>query len=162
MLGHPLSHYSGLINCYVADFSQDNTAWNFNQIFVCTLNDNRQLIYNPYYVDTYRIGENYMYVFTIPPGQEGNYQLFLKGKYSQFSQEYKDYLVSRIGRPDIQNSTIYRILYRTPDGRKQIEERIGTVLPPGAEVASVPNLERETYGYVELSSGVSSSQIIEE
>lgn len=158
MLGHPMSHYSGLVDAYLADFAQDNTEWNFNKIFVLTLHDNSQLRYNPYYIDSYPQGDRFMYVFEIPLGQEDNYQLFIIGKYSLISQDYKDYLVSRIERPDIQNHTLYKILYKTPDGRRQIEERIGVELPPGAEVASVPSLDRETFGYVEVTAALNQTE----
>lgn len=151
MIGHPLSYFKALVHCYIADFEQEDNDLNFNKIFILTLENNDQLIYNHYFLKNYRTKNNgYMYVFDVPVVFVENYQLFLDGKYSHFTTEYKDFLVSKITRKDVMTSVIYKVLYRTADARKQVEDRVGQKLPLDAEVLSALNFAEETYGFSEI------------
>lgn len=151
MLGHHVSYYKGIINCYLADFDHAYDDWNFNKIFVLTLENNDQLKYNSYYLSAYIIegntGRKYMYVFDIPIIYFENYELFIQGKYSQFTQIYKDHLVSSIKLKPVQDHTVYKVIYKTAGMKKEIEDRIGQLLHDSAEVFSIPDLKQETYGH---------------
>lgn len=150
MINETLGSYKGLINCYIADFSQSNNTINFNRIFILTSQENDHLKDNIYYENSYKLGGNTMYVFKIPPVHLDDYKIFLSSKYSEFTDDYKDYLISKIVRKDLQNSTVYQVLHRSNIARKQIEDRIGESLPKNAEVLSAIDFAHETYGYNEI------------
>lgn len=148
MTGYAFREISGAVNCYIADFEQTSNELNFNKIFLLTTKENLSVVKSYHFFKEYRTKDNkFMYVFHIPEEFVPDYKKFLDGKYSTFSDAYKNVLISKITRPEVQTSQIYKILYKTEEARKTIENRIGQKLPPGAEVLSAIRYEDETYMY---------------
>jgi hypothetical protein len=97
MVGKNWKEFSGLINCYIGDTvkGQEYT----NNIFV--LFNSTTELYNHkinfltghnLYVTNYSYDEYEMYVYKIANGLEKDYQIFKQGKYSEFSDVYKNHI----------------------------------------------------------------------
>lgn len=84
-----------------------------------------------------------LYTFRIPEKYLNDYDRFLNGQYSQFSDAYKDRILKFHESGPM--SVIGQILYKSNDRRKALEEKLETVLPEDAEVFSVPDIAKETY-----------------
>lgn len=150
MINEPLGSFKSLLNCFIADFTQSKNQYNFNRIFILTNVENSQLRSNVHYQEEYLINEKFMYVFRIPSYRLEDYKIFLSSKYSEFSEDYKALLIGKIVRKDIQNSTVYQVLHKSAVAKKQIEDRIGQLIPANAEVLSAIDFAVETYGYNEI------------
>lgn len=85
-----------------------------------------------------------MYVFNLPKEHAKNYDLFIQGKYSQFSKEYKDKIQAFHGLKA--DSNIMDILYKREKAFLTAEERYGIKhIPRNQEAASIPDLDVECY-----------------
>jgi len=105
----------------------------------------------PNFIDTHDPdGFTVLYVFDVPEKHMRNYELFLKGKYSQMSTAYKHRILQF--HAVTKSSSIGQILYRSKARKLELEERIVDPakyakerFPDDAEVYSIPNLKTETY-----------------
>jgi len=142
------SNYPNLINSYLGDIV-NKPEYNYEKIFVhLKYRDDKNIINRPYYNSFYRDQDidgniSYIYIFDIPDHFNLDYKLFCDGAYSRFSKRYKDQILSLIRTRPIQNSPTYKVLYKTLDLKKIIEDMIGEDLPMDAEVCSITNLSRE-------------------
>ena len=91
-----------------------------------------------------------MYVFDIPRRFEDDYNKFCNGQYSEISDEAKGLLIKHTGIKPVMNSQVYKVLYKTADQKKKIEDLIGEKLPLSAEVCSRPNLDDEVYNVLSI------------
>ena len=85
-----------------------------------------------------------MFIFKVPSDYQKVYDFFKKGKYSEFPQAYK---IKILEFHNIINEEhkVAKVLYRHPDLRKDLEERLEVTLADKSEVSSVPNLDIEIY-----------------
>ena len=85
-----------------------------------------------------------MFVFNVPEDYQDIYDLYLAGKYSEFPQDYK---IQIFKFHNITEAThrVAQVLFKHPDIREELEERLGVELPEDVEVSSVPDMELETY-----------------
>ena len=85
-----------------------------------------------------------MFVFSVPEDYQDIYDLYLAGKYSEFPQDYK---IQIFKFHNINEAThrVAQVLFKHPDIREELEERLGVELPEDVEVSSVPDMELETY-----------------
>jgi|GEM_PF-3991291 len=154
MLQKTKSQYSGYVNTYVADMGpgNPNPKWNFDKLFVVTTNPNKFVHSSPHFHTTYldKPSKNYVLVMNIPDEFENDYSLFLDGKYSQFSQDYKDTITDRILTKPIDKNFVYRILYKPEIGVKELEKRIGQKIPENAEILDKPHLDQEILNYHQI------------
>jgi hypothetical protein len=70
-----------------------------------------------------------------------NIQLVYKGKYSKTTDSYKEKIL-KFNKVGI-GSLIYSILYKTPNLRTELEERLGVTLGDESELCSAPIAEEE-------------------
>lgn len=92
---------------------------------------------------------SFFYKYLIPNEFCKEFDYFITGKYSKFSNKAKEIICySNNGghRKNIENSLVYKVLYKTPDRKQFIEDRLGVKLPIEAELFSIPNIEEELYG----------------
>jgi hypothetical protein len=84
-----------------------------------------------------------MFYFDVPYNRMKEYKLFLQSKYSQVSDEYKQRILKfhNFGT----KSEVYGVLYKTKERRKVLEETLDVYISEDAEVASLLNIEKETY-----------------
>tara|TARA_R110000824_G_scaffold361127_4_gene548922 strand:+ start:10690 stop:11262 length:573 start_codon:yes stop_codon:yes gene_type:complete len=85
-----------------------------------------------------------MFIFNVPKEHQEVYDLFKKGKYSKFPQLYK---IKILDFHNIINEEhkVAKVLYRHPDLKEELEERLEVNLPKESEVSSVPDLNIEIY-----------------
>lgn len=100
-------------------------------------------------------------VFTIPDKYLKNFDLFIRGKYSKFDEDYKQIVCNYFGKRSINDSHIvseYNTLYPQEFKRKFIAKRIYEekdmqkglkILNEIYEVLDPPNLEKEMYKSIE-------------
>jgi len=88
-----------------------------------------------------------LFLFNIPLKWYNDYLLFINGKYSEFSNEYKNLLLSfyRMGGNKDYVREIEIILNKSEERRIFLEEQLNAKLPKNAEVASIINWQDEIY-----------------
>lgn len=84
-----------------------------------------------------------MYVFNVSMIYEEDFLKFVKGKYSEMSEEYKVKILDFHSMK--KTHEVYGILYKTDARKVKVEKRIGQKLPASAELYHVINEDRETY-----------------
>lgn len=104
-------------------------------------------------LDNYHV----MYVFNMTDRQKKIFELFKKGKYSKFPDDYKKTVLSfNIGNQLLSTEDIYRtitygILYKTKLQKKRIEDKIDLKLSEKQEYYSIPIEKEEVYnGDIEI------------
>lgn len=136
------SNYRNLINCYLGDSKYPK--YNYNKILVELKFKDNYILKNEYLTEYYETEKNtVIYVFDVPDKFEKDFFLFLTGKYSKFSDNYKKHILSFIQIRPVQNSYVYKILYKTTDLKLKVEESIGQELPDDAEICSIADWSKE-------------------
>ena len=85
-----------------------------------------------------------MFIFDVPKDYQDCYDLFKKGKYSKFPQSYKIQILSFHNILNEEHK-VAKVLYRHPDLKEDLEDRLNVSLPRDSEVSSVPDLNLEIY-----------------
>tara|TARA_R110002051_G_scaffold60601_1_gene111151 strand:+ start:2785 stop:3531 length:747 start_codon:yes stop_codon:yes gene_type:complete len=84
-----------------------------------------------------------LYLFSIPKRYKEDFNKFLKGKYSEMSENYKYKILSFHGVSE--ESSIGQILFKDPSRKIELEELLDLNLPENAELYSIPNMDQEIY-----------------
>tara|TARA_R110000796_G_scaffold96973_2_gene203682 strand:+ start:2569 stop:3141 length:573 start_codon:yes stop_codon:yes gene_type:complete len=85
-----------------------------------------------------------IFIFDVPKEHQKDYNLFKEGKYSKLSHAYK-LLIFKFHKIIDENHKVGKVLFKHPDLRLEIEDRLNTALPDNSELSSVPDLEIEIY-----------------
>ena len=85
-----------------------------------------------------------MFVFKVPSFYKNDYGLYKKGKYSEMAYDYKVLIFEFHSIYDHEHK-VAKVLFKHPDLKEELEDRIDVELPKGAEVSSIPNLGTEIY-----------------
>lgn len=150
LLDKPSYWYYGLINCYLGDIINKSDL-SFNKIFVHLTDYDNKILSANNFNQFYQLEDStYMYVFDIPKRYEDDYERFSTGRYSEMSEDAKGLICKYSGVKPIMNSTVYKVLYKTADQKKKIEDLIGEKLSLSAEVYSKPDLDREVYSLLSI------------
>lgn len=139
---------NNFINCYINDSDEIIAVFNIPEIpelfkeFLSYIEDNKN--YTKYEED---IDEISLY-FTIPNECKENYNLFLKGKYSKFTESYKQLLCEYYGR--ISRRTDYKVnlinvIYPEKFKKQQIADNLGVNISLIEETLDRPDLTKEIY-----------------
>lgn len=138
---------SNFINAYLSD----------NQIFIIfeKIEDNRPF---NIFVDYIQSNKNFcgiveeedefIMMFNIPERNKKNYNLFLSGKYSKFTSEFKALLCSYYGtqsEKDTYKVTEYNTINPEKFKRKQIADRLDVDVSLIEEVMDKPDWDKEQY-----------------
>lgn len=102
----------------------------------------------PNYIMSYDPDEfTTLFYFYIPRKWYYDYLLFINGSYSQFSPNYKNLLINFYKMAgNYKNALeIEKVLNKSEERRKQLEEKLDVRLPDGVEVASIIDWNTETY-----------------
>lgn len=108
----------------------------------------RNLSSLPNYILSYDPDEyTTLFFFHIPRKWYNDYLLFINGKYSLLSDDYKKLLLNfyKMSGSYAHANAVEKILIKSPERRKAIEEDLDAKLPEDAEVASIITWEDETY-----------------
>tara|TARA_R100001463_G_scaffold26997_5_gene62840 strand:- start:19674 stop:20417 length:744 start_codon:yes stop_codon:yes gene_type:complete len=96
------------------------------------------------FVDRLEVDDfSYIYIFTVPVNYEEDFLKFIKGKYSELSEELKVRILDFHAMK--KTHEIYGILHKTKKRRIKVEKRIGQELPESAELYHIIDEDRETY-----------------
>lgn len=83
-----------------------------------------------------------MFVFKVPDEYKEDFKKFKEGKYSEFSQSYKD----KIGIVHKSSFSVLKaVLYREESAYKKLENEFGIKIPRTQEASSLPIREKEYY-----------------
>ena len=97
------------------------------------------------FVKSYDPDKNHvMFIFNIPSFYKQDYKLYKQGKYSEMSYDYKVVIFEFHSIYDHEHK-VAKVLFKHPDLKEELEDRIDAALPKGAEVSSVPDLGTEIY-----------------
>ena len=97
-----------------------------------------------YYLRTYEPNAQFsIYIFEIPEVYHKDVELFIKGKYSEFSENAKQKIIS-FGQYK-QTDILYQVLYKAEDLRKSMEKTLGCKISKKSELMNYPNLIKEEY-----------------
>lgn len=90
--------------------------------------------------------------FDVPKEFKNDFEKFIKGSYSEFSDEYKNRLTSYFGKETCEDwglVTMWDTIYPKDNKKDQIAEKYGVDVKQIKELISSPDLEYETYKTIE-------------
>lgn len=124
------------------------------------LRENKTHVYN-YVVGRWQGSYLIMYVFECPEEFSADYEAFTLGKYSTFSERYKQRFTKMVPNlnGEVIESPIYGVLYKTNIMKSKIEKIIGQRLEKSQELFSVPIPEYETFRYITKTTTNESKQV---
>lgn len=156
--------YKYFINAYIDD--KDLTHYFKRPLFILVhLKDNSDrtadlqnyLVTRKAFIYDYIVGTKdgsllKMYVFECPSKFKADYDLFLKARYSKFSNDYKAKFNRIITSVTGQNmeSPLYGAVHRTPTMKKKVEAIIGEVLDKEQEYFGELKPDYEIFRYVKV------------
>jgi len=140
----------GLINVFIG--STEKPEYDLNIFMLYRYSGNLDFVKYEDYVETSPLFlEKYdpdkyhvMFILRVPERFKEVYKSFKEGKYSRFPKTYKTLILMYHNIID-SNHKVAKVLYRHTDLREELEDRIGTFLPEGSEVSSIPDMSLEVY-----------------
>ena len=85
-----------------------------------------------------------MFVFNVPEDYQSIYDQYKKGKYSEFPEDYKIQIFKFHNITSAEHK-VAKVLFKHPDLREELEDRIGVEIPENMEVSSIPDMNLEKY-----------------
>ncbi len=155
----PIFEYSlpkytkNFINFYIKDHKKRKLVIVFEEsededfnIFISILAE------NPYFSQCWNDDNELIIEMEIPITFHYDFQMFLEGKYSEFSDKFKNMLTRFYGKEQSANNkvTMYEVLYPSEEKRKLIANELDVdvkIMPN--EVFSIPKLDDEKYLTIE-------------
>lgn len=112
----------------------------FSDFLITQYNKNELLI------DEIDYDNHTVLVYCIPEEYNGDYELFLSGKYSKFSRKFRGLFRKHFKAPDgtQQYTLAYNVIYKIPDWKKEVEEYFETQLDNSDELWTIPDKDKET------------------
>lgn len=117
------------------------------------LNFEETIFKSELFIKTIENNENTVYCLKFPEEYNEVYDLFLEGKYSEFTEENKTIILeywTEVNFGIVSASKfllkLNQILYKHTMLKKELEENLNVVLPDNAELASIYNDKKEKYG----------------
>ena len=84
-----------------------------------------------------------MFVFDVPTNHVQQFNLFVEGKYSKFSPEFKSKIMEFHGFNI--HGEMAQILFQDEKRRLRLQEELGAEIEPGSELLSIIDIEEETF-----------------
>jgi hypothetical protein len=127
-------------------FTKENQ--NLYEFYIVCFSEDPLLTTLPEYISTEHNNKtkDYIYRMRVQSKYEEDYLLFMLGKYSLFTDEYKKMLFKLLGR-SYRQSNIYKVIQKDSKLRNDLENLIGAKLSEDSELSSIYNDEKETYNY---------------
>lgn len=92
-------------------------------------------------VDSYKKDDYVSFKLEIPERFKSEVIPFLRGLYSELSKELKTKII-KFHKAN-KNSDLFKILFKSPKLREELEEKLGTTLDINQELGSIPNRQDE-------------------
>lgn len=134
--------YKGFINSYLYNCEDD--LENNNRLYVLMDYEDLYLANSKHYVGHTKVKNGWLFTFDLSKYSR-NIDLFIKGKYSKFDDEFKELICNIHHNRFAMETQLYKIVYKTADRRQYIEDKIGQELDDDAELCSICNLEEEVF-----------------
>ncbi len=145
--------FESVLNCYLGD-ENNKPEYTLNKIFVHVEDYEEEYTQLDTFYQFYELEDDtYMFVYNISDRFLEDYTNFCNGKYSKMSDKAKDLICKFSDRRPIMKSQVYKVLFKTNEQRQYIEELVGEKLPKDAEVASIPDMDKEVYKYCKIKRG---------
>lgn len=146
-----LKSNSGIINAYIGNISEDSGDLVNHNIYLICETSNYYVEGSKYFQHKVKLEDDSTILYTLrfPEEFSREYQYFLEGKYSKFSEEAKQILCKNAcknTRNKPTDTNMYGVLYKTEEKRKQLEEVLSVKIDKDAELASIIDVNREIYG----------------
>ena len=104
----------------------------------------KELQYSKYFVESYNPDSfTTMKVFEVPSEYQKEYNMFIKSKYSRFSEKYKKEILEF--HSDDMSKVLSDILYKKEDAYKKLEEELDCYIPRELEASGKWNVDKEVY-----------------
>ena len=84
-----------------------------------------------------------MFVFDVPVSYMEDYQLFIEGKYSKFSPNYKSKILEFHGFSI--HGQMAQILFQDENRRLRLQQELDAKIEPGSELLSIIDIKEETF-----------------
>tara|TARA_R110000823_G_scaffold35379_2_gene97754 strand:+ start:496 stop:1239 length:744 start_codon:yes stop_codon:yes gene_type:complete len=84
-----------------------------------------------------------LFVFNIPKSSKKDFRHFIKGRYSKLSAQYKINILE-FHNQSLESET-GQVLYKDPDRRIKMEDRLGVIFEDDAELLSILSINKETF-----------------
>lgn len=150
MLGHTYTQFVVYIRgCFIGDTSRPDLDNNI--LLLCDYESTDEyfkfedfLTKHKHFKERYD-PDNYsvMFVFNVPKEYEQEYHFLKSGEYSKFSDEYKRKIVKFWNL--LSNHKYFKVLYKDPTRKEELEDELGTTLPENAELLSALDYDLEMY-----------------
>jgi len=139
-----------LLNTFL--YSGDHPEYKEHIFFLYKFSGDKKYIEYENYLENQDILEMYydpdkyhtLFCFKIPEEYKDMYKKFLKGRYSEFPQDYKVLIFKFHGITDPVHR-VAQVLFKHPDLREEWEDKLGVDIHEDAEVSSPPDILLETY-----------------
>ena len=115
-------------------FSGDTIFLKFEQALKKFRNFKDTFDPSPYFV---------MFVFDVPTDYIKDYELFIEGKYSKFSPNYKSRILEFHGFSI--HGQMAQILFQDENRRLRLQEELDATIEPGSELLSIIDIKEETF-----------------
>lgn len=135
----------GFLNTYLrfedldglfVEYDNNTNKLEYNKMIV-------EVVKNPDFMDEYTIGDKFLLHYNINPKWKNDYELFLQGKYSKMSGEYKKLFNQKL--PNGLKSLQWKIFDKDEELKKEIEKYTGTEISTDVDYFFLPNLNKETW-----------------
>lgn len=146
-----------LVQAFVGDATRDDFNDPYNIMLLYRFSGDESfrkledmLRYEPYFLEAYDPDRYHMmFAFQIPNEYVEDHEKFLEGKFSEFSEKYKERVLKfHLGenyKQKVGDNPIHAVLYREDWRRKYLEQKYDIEIPEGNELASVPEMKNEMY-----------------
>ena len=99
---------------------------------------------HPLYVKTFDVDPyQVMYAFKVPDKYQVIFNLFTKGKYSEFDNKYKERIIDFHDAP--YDSDLSQILTKSPKRKEKLQEELVVEITDSAELYDIPHMCTETF-----------------
>jgi len=143
-------HKNNLMSVFIGD--EDKKEYDNHIFLLYKFSAEKEFLeYEDYLKNTHLFVTSYdpdkthvMFVFDVPAFYQTDYDLYIKGKYSEFNYDYKVIIFAFHNIMDFKHK-VAQVLFKHEDLKEEIEDRIGEEIPKGSEVSSIPDLNKEVY-----------------
>lgn len=145
---------NGFVNTFLGDAEMEEETENKILVVLKPTNPTKletllstRIRKNKLYLFEYDVDDFVVLVFDVPKIWEPIISLFKQGKYSLFSEEYKEVYFPKISPITNRASLLHKILYRHEDAFRFLENKYDIIIPREQEAWSKPRCHEEIFRF---------------
>ena len=93
------------------------------------------------YKEMHDLDDYVLIIFEVPIDHEGDFSIFIQGKFSEFYVILKDKILKFHGP----SQYLVGVLYKSEKLRLVMEEQLNASIPEGSELESIPDINKESF-----------------